>query len=150
MTLLLTVCMWAGARYACGSRGVPQRLGCLYGHRRCRRRPGDLHTPVRTLFKRSISSIANIRPCRFQLVTGRTWRGSAFGGVKGRTELPTLVEGILILFDSSPLWVFRLNYLCIDYLAGKVKVDEYVTHHRKFDEINAGFHDMHVRLLIFI
>lgn len=30
---------------------------------------------------------------RFQLVTGRTWRGSAFGGVKGRTELPGLVEG---------------------------------------------------------
>ncbi|KAL5488305.1 FDH1_1 [Sanghuangporus weigelae] len=58
----------------------------------------------------------------FQLVTGRTWRGSAFGGVKGRTELPGLVE---------------------DYLAGKVKVDEYVTHSRKFNEINAGFHDMH-------
>ena len=34
---------------------------------------------------------------RFQLVTGRTWRGTAFGGVKGRTELPGLVEGI----DSS-------------------------------------------------
>lgn len=30
---------------------------------------------------------------RFQLVTGRTWRGSAFGGVKGRTEIPGLVEG---------------------------------------------------------
>ncbi len=29
----------------------------------------------------------------FQLVTGRTWRGTAFGGVKGRTELPGLVEG---------------------------------------------------------
>jgi len=58
----------------------------------------------------------------FQLVTGRTWRGSAFGGVKGRTELPGLVE---------------------DYLAGKVKVDEYVTHHRNFAEINDGFHDMH-------
>ncbi|GBE79360.1 S-(hydroxymethyl)glutathione dehydrogenase [Sparassis crispa] len=58
----------------------------------------------------------------FQLVTGRTWRGSAFGGVKGRTELPGLVE---------------------DYLQGKVKVDEYVTHHRTLDEINAGFGDMH-------
>ncbi|KAH8102812.1 class III ADH enzyme [Phellopilus nigrolimitatus] len=58
----------------------------------------------------------------FQLVTGRTWRGSAFGGVKGRTELPGLVE---------------------DYLAGKVKVDEYVTHARSFAEINGGFHDMH-------
>lgn len=58
----------------------------------------------------------------FQLVTGRTWRGSAFGGVKGRTELPGLVE---------------------DYLAGKVKVDEYVTHHRTLAEINEGFGDMH-------
>ncbi|KZP05867.1 alcohol dehydrogenase [Athelia psychrophila] len=58
----------------------------------------------------------------FQLVTGRTWRGSAFGGVKGRTEIPGLVE---------------------DYLQGKVKIDEYVTHHRKFEEINDGFHDMH-------
>ncbi|PPQ92354.1 hypothetical protein CVT25_008704 [Psilocybe cyanescens] len=58
----------------------------------------------------------------FQLVTGRTWRGSAFGGVKGRTEIPGLVE---------------------DYLKGTVKIDEYVTHHRKFAEINDGFHDMH-------
>jgi len=58
----------------------------------------------------------------FQLVTGRTWRGSAFGGVKGRTELPLLVR---------------------DYMEGKIKVDEYVTHHRKFAEINEGFHDMH-------
>ncbi|KAF9076514.1 chaperonin 10-like protein [Rhodocollybia butyracea] len=58
----------------------------------------------------------------FQLVTGRVWRGSAFGGVKGRTEMPGLVE---------------------DYLNGKVKIDEYVTHHRKFLEINKGFDDMH-------
>ncbi|KAH0840098.1 chaperonin 10-like protein [Lanmaoa asiatica] len=58
----------------------------------------------------------------FQLVTGRTWRGTAFGGVKGRTELPGLVE---------------------DYLKGTLKIDEYVTHYRKFAEINEGFHDMH-------
>ncbi|KIK65584.1 hypothetical protein GYMLUDRAFT_194288 [Collybiopsis luxurians FD-317 M1] len=58
----------------------------------------------------------------FQLVTGRVWRGTAFGGVKGRTEIPGLVE---------------------DYLKGKVKIDEYITHHRKFLEINDGFHDMH-------
>lgn len=58
----------------------------------------------------------------FQLVTGRTWRGSAFGGVKGRTELPGLVN---------------------DYLQGNLKIDEYVTHHRKFEEINEGFEDMH-------
>lgn len=58
----------------------------------------------------------------FQLVTGRTWRGTAFGGVKGRTELPGLVE---------------------DYLNGKIKVDEYVTHERSLSTINDGFHDMH-------
>jgi len=58
----------------------------------------------------------------FQLVTGRTWRGSAFGGVKGRTEIPGLVE---------------------DYLNGKLKIDEYVTHHRNLSAINDGFHDMH-------
>ncbi|PVG03701.1 glutathione-dependent formaldehyde dehydrogenase [Serendipita vermifera] len=62
----------------------------------------------------------NTRP--FQLVTGRTWRGTAFGGVKGRTELPGLVE---------------------EYLAGKLKVDEYVTHNRTLDDINQGFDDMH-------
>jgi len=58
----------------------------------------------------------------FQLVTGRVWRGTAFGGVKGRTEIPGLVQ---------------------DYLDGKVKIDEYVTHHRSLAEINAGFEDMH-------
>ena len=58
----------------------------------------------------------------FQLVTGRVWRGTAFGGVKGRTEIPGLVE---------------------DYLKGTLRIDEYVTHHRKFADINEGFHDMH-------
>lgn len=58
----------------------------------------------------------------FQLVTGRTWRGTAFGGVKGRTELPGIVE---------------------DYLAGKMFVDEYVTHHTTLTDINKGFGYMH-------
>jgi len=58
----------------------------------------------------------------FQLVTGRTWRGTAFGGVKGRTEIPGLVK---------------------DYLEGKVKIDEYITHHQVLNEINKGFEDMH-------
>jgi len=35
-----------------------------------------------------------------------------------------------------------------DYLKGSVKIDEYVTHHRKLEEINEGFHDMHVGHLI--
>ncbi|KAF8607636.1 class III ADH enzyme [Ceratobasidium sp. AG-I] len=65
---------------------------------------------------------AEISTRPFQLVTGRTWRGSAFGGVKGRTELPGIVD---------------------DYLAGKIFVDEYVTHHRDLKEIQKGFDDMH-------
>ncbi|KAH9448878.1 hypothetical protein Pst134EA_028170 [Puccinia striiformis f. sp. tritici] len=57
----------------------------------------------------------------FQLVTGRKWQGSAFGGVKGRTEIPGLVD---------------------DYLNGILSVDDYVTHHRDFEGINEGFQDM--------
>jgi S-(hydroxymethyl)glutathione dehydrogenase/alcohol dehydrogenase len=57
-------------------------------------------------------------------VTGRVWRGSAFGGVKGRTELPGIVE---------------------DYMKGTVKIDEYITHNFKFEDINKGFDAMHVR-----
>lgn len=66
---------------------------------------------------------AEISTRPFQLVTGRTWRGSAFGGIKGRTELPGLVD---------------------DYLNGKMKVDEYVTHKRTLKDIQGGFEDMHV------
>ena len=58
----------------------------------------------------------------FQLVTGRVWRGCAFGGVKGRSQLPGIVE---------------------DYLQGKIKVDEFITHRRHLSEINTAFEDMH-------
>ncbi|KAG7663779.1 FDH1 [[Candida] subhashii] len=58
----------------------------------------------------------------FQLVTGRVWKGSAFGGVKGRTQLPGLVE---------------------DYLNGKLKVDEFITHRHPLEKINTAFEDMH-------
>ena len=51
----------------------------------------------------------------FQLVTGRHWQGSAFGGVKGRTQLPGIVER---------------------YLNGTFRIDEYVTHHAKLPQIN--------------
>lgn len=57
----------------------------------------------------------------FQLVTGRVWRGSAFGGVKGRSQLPGLVD---------------------DYLNGKIKVDEFITHRKKLAEINEAFEVM--------
>ena len=58
----------------------------------------------------------------FQLVTGRVWRGSAFGGVKGRTELPGYVER---------------------YLKGEIKIDEFVTHTMPLDDINRAFDLMH-------
>lgn len=58
----------------------------------------------------------------FQLVTGRSWRGSAFGGVKGRTELPGYVER---------------------YMNGEIKIDPMVTHTFSLDEINQAFDLMH-------
>jgi S-(hydroxymethyl)glutathione dehydrogenase/alcohol dehydrogenase len=58
----------------------------------------------------------------FQLVTGRVWRGTAFGGVKGRSELPGIVD---------------------DYLAGKFKLGDFITHTMPLDEINDAFNLMH-------
>lgn len=58
----------------------------------------------------------------FQLVTGRVWRGSAFGGVSGRTELPGYVD---------------------QYMDGKIKLDEFVTHTMPLEDINRAFELMH-------
>lgn len=58
----------------------------------------------------------------FQLVTGRVWRGSAFGGWKSRSSVPRLVD---------------------DYLNGKLMVDEFVTFKRPLEKINEGFDLMH-------
>lgn len=58
----------------------------------------------------------------FQLVTGRVWRGTAFGGVKGRSQLPDYVER---------------------YLRGEIKVDEIVTHTMPLKDINRAFDLMH-------
>jgi S-(hydroxymethyl)glutathione dehydrogenase/alcohol dehydrogenase len=57
----------------------------------------------------------------FQLVTGRVWKGSAFGGVKGRTELPGYVE---------------------QYMRGEIKIDEMVTEVLPLDRINEAFDNM--------
>jgi S-(hydroxymethyl)glutathione dehydrogenase/alcohol dehydrogenase len=57
----------------------------------------------------------------FQLVTGRVWKGSAFGGVKGRSQLPDLVK---------------------DYLEGRLKVDEFITHRKTLAQINEAFEVM--------
>ena len=58
----------------------------------------------------------------FQLVTGRVWRGSAFGGVRGRTELPGLVD---------------------QAMAGEIPLDRFITHNSPLDRINEAFDLMH-------
>ncbi|MGF1872532.1 S-(hydroxymethyl)glutathione dehydrogenase/class III alcohol dehydrogenase [Photobacterium indicum] len=58
----------------------------------------------------------------FQLVTGRVWRGSAFGDVKGRSELPEIVER---------------------YMAGEFKLNDFITHTMGLDDINESFELMH-------
>ena len=58
----------------------------------------------------------------FQLVTGRVWRGTAFGGVRGRTDLPGMVD---------------------QYLAGEIEIDSMITHTMGLDDINEAFDLMH-------
>lgn len=58
----------------------------------------------------------------FQLVTGRVWRGTAFGGVKGRTQLPGMVD---------------------QYMQGEIKLDEFITYTMGLEEINTAFDYMH-------
>jgi S-(hydroxymethyl)glutathione dehydrogenase/alcohol dehydrogenase len=58
----------------------------------------------------------------FQLVTGRVWRGTAFGGVRGRSELPGYVD---------------------NYMAGKINIDDMVTHTMGLEDINKAFDLMH-------
>lgn len=58
----------------------------------------------------------------FQLVTGRTWKGTAFGGARGRTDVPKIVD-----------W----------YLDGKIEIDSMITHTMGLDDINKGFDLMH-------
>ena len=58
----------------------------------------------------------------FQLVTGRVWKGTAFGGARGRTDVPKIVD-----------W----------YMDGKISIDPLITHTLQLDEINRGFDLMH-------
>ncbi len=58
----------------------------------------------------------------FQLVTGRVWRGSAFGGARGRTDVPKIVD-----------W----------YMDGKINIDSLITHKMPLEEINTAFDLMH-------
>jgi S-(hydroxymethyl)glutathione dehydrogenase / alcohol dehydrogenase len=61
---------------------------------------------------------AEISTRPFQLVTGRKWEGSAFGGARGRTDVPKIVD-----------W----------YMDGKLRIDELITHRLKLEQINEGF-----------
>ena len=63
-----------------------------------------------------------IRTRPFQLVTGRVWKGSAFGGARGRTDVPKIVD-----------W----------YMDGRIEIDPMITHTLPLDEINKGFDLMH-------
>ena len=58
----------------------------------------------------------------FQLVTGRVWKGTAFGGARGRTDVPKIVD-----------W----------YMQGKIAIDDLITHVMPLEEINDAFHLMH-------
>src|SRR6184192_576581 len=63
-----------------------------------------------------------IRTRPFQLVTGRVWKGSAFGGARGRTDVPKIVD-----------W----------YMDGKINIDDLITHVLPLERINEGFDLMH-------
>jgi S-(hydroxymethyl)glutathione dehydrogenase / alcohol dehydrogenase len=65
---------------------------------------------------------AEISTRPFQLVTGRVWKGTAFGGARGRTDVPRIVD-----------W----------YMDGKIEIDPMITHTLTLDEINRGFDLMH-------
>jgi S-(hydroxymethyl)glutathione dehydrogenase/alcohol dehydrogenase len=65
---------------------------------------------------------AEIATRPFQLVTGRVWRGTAFGGARGRTDVPRIVD-----------W----------YMDGKIEIDPMITHTMPLDDINKGFDLMH-------
>ena len=58
----------------------------------------------------------------FQLVTGRVWKGTAFGGARGRTDVPRIVD-----------W----------YMEGKIQIDPMITHTMPLGDINKGFDLMH-------
>jgi S-(hydroxymethyl)glutathione dehydrogenase/alcohol dehydrogenase len=65
---------------------------------------------------------AEIQTRPFQLITGRTWKGTAFGGARGRSDVPKIVD-----------W----------YMQGKIEIDPMITHRLTLDQINTGFDLMH-------
>ena len=104
--------------------------GADYSLRLHRQRQGDarragMHPP--RLGRQSIvigvaPAGAEIETRPFQLVTGRVWKGTAFGGARGRTDVPKIVD-----------W----------YMDGKIEIDPMITHILPLEDINKGFDLMH-------
>ena len=69
-----------------------------------------------------VGSGQEIKTRPFQLVTGRVWKGTAFGGAKGRRDVPKIVD-----------W----------YMDGKINIDDLITHKLALADINRGFELMH-------
>src|SRR3546814_19405755 len=94
-------------------------LFCCFLFFLMRRRP-PRSTRTDTLFPYPTLFRSSTRP--FQLVTGRKWLGTAFGGVKGRTQLPGMVE---------------------QAMSGELDLDPYITHTLPLERINEAFDLMH-------
>ena len=131
-----------GSCHALCLGGLPQGLGCQHYHRCCRRWSGDLHPSVRIPFAAS--------QCH-KSPTERLVDSSWSLGVLGAVPLSVASKAALSFRASLKVRSFMhrlhmgfLNVGSSDYLQGKVKVDEYVTHHRKLSDLYEGFHDMHV------
>ena len=80
--------------------------------------PASASTPDCSPRTISAPAGAEIATRPFQLVTGRKWEGSAFGGARGRTDVPKIVD-----------W----------YMEGKINIDDLITHTMPLQDINKGF-----------
>jgi Zn-dependent alcohol dehydrogenase len=92
-------------------------------HSRSRRSTSRARKPAKCWSRSRRPAFATPTPIRpFQLVTGRVWKGPAFGGARGRTDVPTIVD-----------W----------YMDGKINIDDLITHTMPLDKINDAFDLMH-------
>ena len=120
----------AGHPVSVDSEAFADRWRALYQPAMARVRSGEIEFALECCHKGWGTSIiigvapagAEISTRPFQLVTGRNWRGTAFGGAKGRTDVPKIVD-----------W----------YMEGKINIDDLITHVMPLDEINTAFDLMH-------
>ena len=84
--------------------------------------PGGIGLNVMSVFIGIVGAGQEIKTRPFQRVTGRVWKGTAFGGVKGRSDVPKIAD-----------W----------YMDGKINIDDLITHKLALADINRGFELMH-------